>query len=331
LGLTIFKPSLIKFTSRKKAIWCSLGALFLITAFCPAPSSSTPQNNNIPKQNIVINKPQEKVEEKIEKIENTPAITTTTQNTEIIQSQNTNTPTLADKPAPTEITKNVGNTQNNSANRYDFYSVVRIIDGDTIEVSINGTNEKLRLIGINTPETVDPGKPVECFGKEASNKAKELLTGKKVRLEYDSSQTVRDKYNRFLVYVFRDDGLFYNKYMIEKGFAYEYIYNTPYKYQAEFKQAQDDAKTSKLGLWADGACKTAVIAETTPTTPNSVTTPTSPSGHIFYTSSHYSSKLYYCDTDKSWESLSKSYLKTFNSEAEVLAKYPTKTLNEPCK
>src|SRR3989344_1151435 len=58
------------------------------------------------------------------------------------------------------------------------YAVVKVVDGDTVDLSINGKVERVRLIGMNTPETVDPRKPVECFGKEASNRAKELLTGK---------------------------------------------------------------------------------------------------------------------------------------------------------
>ena len=89
------------------------------------------------------------------------------------------------------------------------------MDGDTIDVIINGQEERLRLIGVDTPETKDPRKPVQCFGVEASSKATELLLNKKVRLEFDSSQSKRDKYNRLLAYIYREDGLFYNKWIIE--------------------------------------------------------------------------------------------------------------------
>ncbi len=137
------------------------------------------------------------------------------------------------------------------------YEVVKVVDGDTIDVSINGKTERIRLIGINTPETVDPRKPVECFGVEASNKAKELLSGKKVTLESDSSQGERDQYDRLLRYVFLEDATNINLQMIQSGYAYEYTYNLPYKYQKEFKEAQQQASVSKIGLWGD-TCQTPV-------------------------------------------------------------------------
>ncbi|NQU77372.1 thermonuclease family protein [Candidatus Falkowbacteria bacterium] len=136
----------------------------------------------------------------------------------------------------------------------ETYLVVKVIDGDTISVSINGVNESVRLIGLDTPETVHPSKPVECFGKEASNMAKELLTNQRVKLESELTQPERDKYGRLLYYVYREDGLFFNKWMIENGYAHEYTYNIPYKYQTEFKQAENYARNNKLGLWADGIC-----------------------------------------------------------------------------
>ena len=135
-----------------------------------------------------------------------------------------------------------------------YYFVTRVVDGDTIDVSIDGKVKRLRLIGINTPETVDPRKPVECFGVEASNKAKTLLTGKKVSLESDGSQGELDKYNRLLRYVFLEDGTNINLLMIKEGYAYEYTYNLPYKYQTEFKNAQKQAETNKAGLWSPNAC-----------------------------------------------------------------------------
>jgi len=147
----------------------------------------------------------------------------------------------------------------------EFYKVLKVIDGDTIAVDIDGKEEVLRLIGINTPETVDPRKPVECFGKEASNKAKEILSGKSVALEADPSQGERDKYGRLLRYVFLEGGAIFNKLMITEGFAYEYTYNLPYKYQAEFKQAEKEARLAKRGLWADDTCAGDVSKTTTET------------------------------------------------------------------
>ncbi|MFC1613335.1 thermonuclease family protein [Patescibacteria group bacterium] len=141
-----------------------------------------------------------------------------------------------------------------SDNQTQYYKVIKVVDGDTIAVDIGGASETLRLIGINTPETKDPRKPVECFGIEASRKAEELLAGQIVELEKDETQDERDKYGRLLRYVKRKDGLFYNLEIIKQGYAYEYTYNIPYKYQKEFKEAENYARANKLGLWADGAC-----------------------------------------------------------------------------
>lgn len=135
-----------------------------------------------------------------------------------------------------------------------LYSIVRVIDGDTVDVDINGQTERIRLIGLDTPETVDPRKPVQCFGKEASDKAKSILTGQKVKIETDPSQGLRDKYGRLLAYIFLPDGTLFNQTMIEEGYGHEYTYNLPYKYQTEFKASQVRVRELKKGLWADGVC-----------------------------------------------------------------------------
>ena len=142
----------------------------------------------------------------------------------------------------------------NAKAQAQFFKVVSVIDGDTIKVKINGTIETLRLIGIDTPETVDPRKPVQCFGQEASNKSKELLSGQRVRVEKDSTQGDRDKYDRLLAYIWREDGLFYNEYMVKQGYAHEYTYDTPYKYQAQFKADEKYARENQLGLWSPNTC-----------------------------------------------------------------------------
>ena len=144
-----------------------------------------------------------------------------------------------------------------------LYPVGRVVDGDTLVVEMNGKSVKIRLIGLDTPETVDPRKPVQCFGIEASNKAKEMFTGKRVRIETDSSQGEYDKYGRLLAYVYLPDlpdsagkagGTLFNEYMIAEGYGHEYTYNLPYKYQSEFKAAEAQARAEKKGLWADGVC-----------------------------------------------------------------------------
>lgn len=132
--------------------------------------------------------------------------------------------------------------------------VIRVVDGDTVRVSLNGEEKTIRLIGMNTPETVDPRREVQCYGKEASEKAKELLTGQEIYLESDDSQGETDKYQRLLRYIWLTDGMNFNKLMIAEGYAYEYTYDLPYKYQAEFKTAQLTAQESKKGLWSDTTC-----------------------------------------------------------------------------
>jgi len=140
------------------------------------------------------------------------------------------------------------------------YAVVKVIDGDTISIIKDGETVTLRLIGLDTPETVDPRKPVQCFGKVASDKAEELLTGKMVRLEFDASQGTLDKYGRTLAYVFLPAHadvpaeIFFNEYMIAEGYGHEYTYNLSYKYRKEFKEAQRRAREEKRGLWADDTC-----------------------------------------------------------------------------
>ncbi len=159
-----------------------------------------------------------------------------------------------------------------------LYSVVKVVDGDTVDVKIGTKIERLRLIGIDTPETVDPRKPVQCFGKEASNKAKSILTGKSVRLANDPTQGERDKYGRLLRYIYLADGTNFEKLMISQGYAHEYTYNIPYKYQADFKKAEKDARVAKRGLWASTSCNgnTTQAAKTVSPTPVSKTTSTKP-------------------------------------------------------
>lgn len=131
--------------------------------------------------------------------------------------------------------------------------VRRVIDGDTIEVLINEEKFKVRLIGIDTPESVDPRRPVECLGKEASNRLKELINQKQIVMEGDPSQAERDKYNRLLRYVYLD-GKLINQQLITEGFAIEYTYDLPYRYQQEFRGAQKVAQEQNLGLWDPNTC-----------------------------------------------------------------------------
>lgn len=137
--------------------------------------------------------------------------------------------------------------------------VTKVVDGDTIVVN---NSQTVRLIGIDTPETVDPRRPVGCFGKEASNEAKGLLSGKEIILQKDVSET--DKYKRLLRYVFLPladnqtlpagrQVLFVNDYLVREGFAKVLTYPPDVKYNEKFRQAEKEARENQRGLW--GRCK----------------------------------------------------------------------------
>lgn len=148
----------------------------------------------------------------------------------------------------------------------ETYQVVAVVDGDTIKVDYHGKTTSVRLIGVNTPETVDPRKDVECFGEEASQFLRSLLEGKAVRLEPDISQSDRDKYDRLLRYIYLD-GEDVSLTIIQNGYGYEYTYNVPYQKQARYRAAQTEAENGKRGLWADGVCTKSEPVATKPQTP----------------------------------------------------------------
>ncbi|NJO83313.1 MAG: thermonuclease family protein [Blastochloris sp.] len=132
--------------------------------------------------------------------------------------------------------------------------VVAVVDGDTLKVQLDGQEETIRLIGVDTPESVHPQKPVECFGREAATKARELAADQMVLLEADPTQDSVDRYGRLLRYVYLPGDKMLNWELIYQGYAFEYTYDVPYAYQAEFRQAEQDARASQRGLWAPTAC-----------------------------------------------------------------------------
>lgn len=156
-------------------------------------------------------------------------------------------PTIS--PAPVSLSPLIEGIATSSAELGTF-KVTRVIDGDTIEIE---GGEHVRYIGIDTPETVDPRKPVQCFGIEASKKNKELVEGKTVRLENDI--TDRDKYGRLLRYVWVDS-LFVNLELVKQGFATSYSYPPDVKFQKEFSAAEKEAREAERGLWK--ACTVSV-------------------------------------------------------------------------
>lgn len=131
-------------------------------------------------------------------------------------------------------------------------TVVEVVDGDTVVVDLAGRRETLRLIGIDTPETVDPDQPPECWGAEASAHTKALLpAGTAVRLTRDVE--ARDRYDRLLVYVERtEDGLFVNLDLVAGGWADDYPFPPNVAHQRAFALAVSQARAEGLGLW--GTC-----------------------------------------------------------------------------
>lgn len=134
--------------------------------------------------------------------------------------------------------------------------VTKVVDGDTIEVLYQGAKYKVRYVGIDTPETVDPRRPVACFGREASDENKRLVEGKQVILKKDISES--DKYQRLLrlVYLPLPNGqqLFVNDYLVRAGYAKNYTYPPDVTFTQQFLEAEREAREQKLGLWS--SCKT---------------------------------------------------------------------------
>src|SRR6266496_2483077 len=133
----------------------------------------------------------------------------------------------------------------------EFEYVQRVVDGDTL---VLGTGERVRLLGVNTPETVHPKKAVESFGKEASAFTKRMVEGKLVRLEFDPLSSRRsdgkDRYSRTLAYVFLQDGTHVNAEIIRHGYGFAVSSRPPLKYQNEFRPLEGEAREQKRGLWA---------------------------------------------------------------------------------
>lgn len=131
------------------------------------------------------------------------------------------------------------------------YRVLKTYDGDTIEVDMDGKPEKVRLIGVDTPETHDPRKAVQCYGLAASEFTKKLLTNKSVRLESDQLSTNRDRYDRLLRYVYVDSTLV-NAELIKQGYGFAYT-GFPFTKSKDFVDLQKQAEAQKYGLW--GSCQ----------------------------------------------------------------------------
>lgn len=130
------------------------------------------------------------------------------------------------------------------------YEVISVVDGDTIKIKYEGKEEKVRLIGIDTPESVHPDKTKNTvYGKKASDYTKNLLENKKVKLEFDVQKN--DKYGRLLSYVYLENGEMLNKKLLQEGYAKIATYPPNVRYVEEFKQIQEKARKDKVGFWKE--------------------------------------------------------------------------------
>lgn len=130
--------------------------------------------------------------------------------------------------------------------------VTKLVDGDTIELTLSTGRERVRLLGIDTPETVHPTKPVECFGPEASARLAELApVGSELRIERDVE--LRDRYGRLLAYLFTPDGTFINRAMVADGYARALPVNPNRAHRSTIAAAEDEARRNGAGLWS--ACR----------------------------------------------------------------------------
>ena len=150
-------------------------------------------------------------------------------------------------------------TQNDTGNS-DIVAavVVRAVDGDTAVVRVDGQEKRVRFLGVDTPETVHPNKPVQFYGKEASNFTKESLNGRKVWLEYDENP--QDRYGRHLAYIWLKNPNTINESTIREnmfnaklllgGYAKVMIIKPNRRYESEFRKFQDEASRARLGVWS---------------------------------------------------------------------------------
>jgi micrococcal nuclease len=133
--------------------------------------------------------------------------------------------------------------------RSDAARVVRVVDGDTVVVRTGGRDERVRYIGIDTPESVKPGTPVQCFAKAAAAANRRLVQGREVRIVGDAE--ARDRYGRTLAYVYRaSDGLFVNAELVRRGYAKPLTIPPNVAHALELRKLAASARRAGLGLWS---------------------------------------------------------------------------------
>jgi endonuclease YncB( thermonuclease family) len=129
-----------------------------------------------------------------------------------------------------------------------LYTVSEVVDGDTVVVTQLGKTQRVRLIGIDTPEKNHPEKLVQCFAREATAHLESLIQYERVRLVADPEGDNIDRYDRLLRYIYTTNGELINRQMIEDGYAFAYL-SFPFSYMEEFADSQNKAREAKRGLW----------------------------------------------------------------------------------
>jgi micrococcal nuclease len=151
---------------------------------------------------------------------------------------------------PTPVQQAIDNTtQTVIDSQPGLAHVTHVVDGDTIDITQGGQKDVVRLLGLDTPETHDPRKPVQCFGEAAAAHTKALLEDKNIRLEPDPTNSDRDKYHRLLRYVYLPDGTLVNAELIRDGYAFAYTV-FPLTKLDDFRALETDAREHNRGLWA---------------------------------------------------------------------------------
>src|ERR687884_763662 len=127
--------------------------------------------------------------------------------------------------------------------------VERVVDGDTVVVRLGGREERVRYIGMDTPESVKPGTPVQCYAEAAARENRRLVAGRRVRLVPDAES--RDRYGRLLAYVYREpDGLFVNAELVRRGYARLLTIPPNVAHEAQFRRLARHARAAGRGLWS---------------------------------------------------------------------------------
>jgi micrococcal nuclease len=244
------------------------------------------------------------------KVVSTPAVSTSPSPSRTVASVGPVAPSKT-SPAPP-----VSSTSRPSPDpRGPLLAVAGVTDGDTIKVRVNGTTERIRVIGIDTPEL----NPRECYAQQAASRMQSLVQSTSVRLTADPTQADRDRYGRLLRHVWLADGRSVAQLLIAGGYGVEYTYDKPYAGQAAYRSAQASAKSAHLGIWSSGCALPLVKPSVTTTSP--VVAKPKPACNIKGNISSSGEKIYHLPGDRYYDvtkiSLSKGE-RWFCSESDAV-------------